>query len=443
MNAILSKLKQSTVMNDDIIYQEILFYDVAFEAIYLKSLIDMKTTIPYLKQQLFDINITRNKTKEKILNMGEKAVSVKESLDALFEGKLLIGWDQVDFIILIDPANLPLNRSIESPVNENVIQGSLHSFNEDLLLNIGLMRKNYRSPNLRVKNYVCGTTRKRALSLLYIEGTVEKSLYENIDKQLKKSKHLDLHNLQDVSKILSLNDKIIIPKMNTTELPQEAADALGRGRVVLFVETLPMAIIIPSVIWDMFTSHSDYNFPIPMLIALRSLRILGILIALIVPGLYVALVAVNPEILRIELALSIAQSREGVPYPALIEMIFMLLIMELIIEASVRLPGSIGPTITMVGGIILGQAVVEAKLVSNMMIIVLAATTIASSTITGFQNSIPIRLFKYVIVVFAAIFGILGILVGFLVICTYVSSITTLSIPYLNFYRLKGGKKSG
>jgi hypothetical protein len=192
----------------------------------------------------------------------------------------------------------------------------------------------------------------------------------------------------------------------------------------------------------MFAIENDRNFPLPIMFAIRIIRIIGILVTLISPGLYVALVSVNPEVLQIQLALSVAQSREGVPYPALVEIILMLVILELILEASVRLPKSIGPTITMVGGIILGQAAVEAKLVSNLLIIILAATTIANSTIVGFQNAVSIRLFKYAIVLLAAIFGILGLVAGLVFIGAYLASLNTYGKSYL-YLNVKGNESNG
>ncbi len=191
----------------------------------------------------------------------------------------------------------------------------------------------------------------------------------------------------------------------------------------------------------MFVLESDRNLPPLIMVALRGLRIVGVLTALLFPGLYVALVSVNPEILRIELALSVAQSRADVPYPALIEILMMLLTLELIIEASVRLPKSIGPTITMVGGIIIGQAVVEAKLVSGLLIIVLAATTIANSTINGLQNSLSIRLFKYIIVILAAIYGVLGLLAGIVLVSAYLASIKAFDVSYLYLHLKKGWER--
>ncbi|UOQ48120.1 spore germination protein [Gracilibacillus caseinilyticus] len=133
------------------------------------------------------------------------------------------------------------------------------------------------------------------------------------------------------------------------------------------------------------------------------------------------------------MALSIAQSRQNVPYPSLIEIFLMLLILELILEASVRLPRSIGPTITMVGGIIIGQAVVNANLVSNLLIIILAATTIANFAIVGIQNSFALRFYKYLIVLTSAVYGVFGLLSGMVFIMAYLGSIQTFGVSYLSF----------
>jgi hypothetical protein len=183
---------------------------------------------------------------------------------------------------------------------------------------------------------------------------------------------------------------------------------------------------------DMFCLKDDHNYPLPFMYLIRVLRIIGVLIATIIPGLYVALVSVNPEVLRLQLAISIANSRQDVPYPAFVETILLLIVLELILEASVRLPKSVGPTITMVGGIILGQAAVSAKLVSNLLIIVLAGTTIASSTVVGFQNSVAIRGFKYLLIILSAIYGMLGLLAGIVVICAYMGHQKSMGIPYLS-----------
>lgn len=260
---------------------------------------------------------------------------------------------------------------------------------------------------------------------------MDKELVENINSLIEKNKSMDISNLQSMSKMLGFSSWDTVSKFNTTELPFHASQFLKKGRVVILVDQLPFALILPNLLWDMFIVESDRNFPFPIMITISCLRVIGALIALISPGMYVALVAVNPEALQIELALSVAQSREGVPYPALVEVIIMLVVLELILEASIRLPKSVGPTITMVGGIILGQAVVEAKLVSNLLIIILAATTIANSTLVGAQSSLSIRSFKYINVILSSLFGVLGLVVGLVFISSYLASLTTFGKSYL------------
>ncbi|MEK4117893.1 spore germination protein [Paenibacillus sp. FSL W8-0919] len=255
----------------------------------------------------------------------------------------------------------------------------------------------------------------------------------SVQAKIKAGRDQEVDHIQQLGNILGVNPWSFVPNFNMTEMPQNAAHSLQQGKIVLMIDRYPFAIILPSLIMDMFCLKDDYNYALPFMYLIRFLRIVGALIATIIPGLYVALVSVNPEVLRLQLALSIANSRQDVPYPAFVETLLLLIVLELILEASVRLPKSVGPTITMVGGIILGQAAVSAKLVSNLLIIVLAGTTIASSTVVGFQNSVTLRVFKYVLIILSAIYGMLGLLAGIVVVCAYLGQQTSMGIPYLSF----------
>ncbi|MGG4491269.1 spore germination protein [Metabacillus idriensis] len=445
MECLLREIKDSIGKNDDFIQMDQQLGDLQVQYLGLKSLLDFPKTILAIKENLGSESLNREAVLKQLSTMGVlKKQEKNELISSILEGKLIIYIkNERESAVTVDPISQTLTRGIESPANENVLQGPLSSFNEEIQINTGLIRKQIVSENLQVRSYSIGTSQKKSLSLLYCNDHVNLNLLQKIIFQIEKNLTMDLNNAQDVSKLMGISFWSVISPFTTTEVPQEASMSLLKGRIVLLVDRMPFAMILPSVLWDMFANENDRNFPFPLMVSIRSLRIIGLLMTLIIPGLYVALVSVNPEVLRIELALSIAQSREGVPYPALIEMIIMLLILELIIEASVRLPKSIGPTITMVGGIILGQAAVEAKLVSNLLIIILAATTIANSTIIGFQNSISIRLFKYIILIFASIYGVLGILAGIFFICIYLASINTLGVPFLYINFSKDEIKSG
>lgn len=426
--------------NDDFFLQRDFFADRPVYLLGLKSLIDMARSRTFIHQYL-DQAISNNTALSDgalMQMLGEvRGTNLQDISSSVYDGKFIIYFEHVQQYVVAEPVPNLLSRLFDTPTNENVLQGTLSSFVEDIDHNIGIARKQFSSESLRVKSFSVGQNQQKRIALLFAEGHVDMALVEQIIGQFETYIDHDINHIQDLSRTLGLSPWGSIAKFKTTEMPQEAAHSLKTGKVVIFVDRLPFALVLPNLLWDMFCLDNDHNYSLPLMIVLRSLRIVGVLITLIVPALYVALVAVNPEVLRIEIALTVAQSREGVPYPALVEIILILLILELIMEASVRLPRSIGPTITMVGGIILGEATVAAKLVSNLLIIILAATTIANSTVVGFQNSLSIRLFKYLLLLLAAVYGVLGILAGVVIICAYVASLNTFGVPYISITRMK------
>lgn len=446
MDPILQEIKDKLGKNDDFFILEEHLVNVPVVLLGFKSLIDLPKTLISIQKNTESILLTDKSFDQLMHGIGEvKENDTKEALSALADGKLIIllQIENSQNYVIVEPVSQILNRSIESPTNENVLQGPLSSFIEDIHTNIGIVRKEIHSERLQIRSYSVGTERKKKLSVLYFEGHVNMDLVHKIANHVERNLDKELNNVQELSKMMGFSPWMTVSQFHITELPQEVSRTLVRGRVVIFVDRMPFAFVLPGVFWDMFALENDRNYPFPIMASIRSLRVIGVLTTLIIPGLYVALVAVNPEVLRIELALSIAQSRGGVPYPTLVEMILMLVILELIMEASVRLPKSIGPTITMVGGIILGQAVVDARLVSNLLIIILAATTIANSTIVGFQNSLSIRWFKYLIAILASIYGVLGILAGIVLVSTYLAGISTFGVPYLYLNLTKEEIKSG
>ena len=438
MDQLVEEIQSVLEKNDDFVQSRDYLADTSVILLGFNTLVDFTKTKTTLQKHAESF-ISQDRPSDDLWCAIGKLIEgdAKEAISSIYTGKLVIIIENTSRFIIVDPVSKILDRSIESPSNENVIQGPLNSFTENIDINIGIVRKQVNSNELHLKTYSTGHNVKKKLSLFYIDGKADTKLLDNLMEHIEKNINMEIDDLQKLSYMMGFRSWDAVSKFNTTELPLYAAQFLKKGRVILFVDQFPFALILPSHLWDMFILENDRNFPLPIMISIRFVRVIGLLVTLISPGLYVALVAVNPEILQIQLALSVAQSREGVPYPALVEIILMLIILELILEASVRLPKSIGPTITMVGGIILGQAVVEAKLVSNLLIIILAATTIANSTIVGFQNSVSIRLFKYAIVFLASIFGLLGIVAGLVLIGAYLASIITYGRSYLDI-NMKG-----
>ncbi|MDQ6419010.1 spore germination protein [Paenibacillus sp. LHD-117] len=387
---ILQALKTRASMNADLLCQRVTLSTMQVEIIGFTSLVDYSATLRHLQQQVHqDVGI--GLPEESIMaNLGVIVhdPTVEDLFDSILGGHLVAWFEQTGRFLLISPVSRTLTRSIEPPTTENVLRGSISAFVEDIDTNIGLIRKHMASEKLRSRNFHMGTEQQKRVVLLYKEGCVDPSLTEAIVRRIEEQAGREVQNLQQLSMAMGFSKWSIVTRFNTSELPQEAEFALSSGKAVLLLDRMPFAIILPSLLWDMFAAQNDRNFPVIFMYLIRFLRVIGVLTNTIIPGLYVALVSVNPDVLRIELALSIAKSRVDVPYPSLVETLLLLIILELILEASIRLPNSIGPTLTMVGGIILGQAVVSAKLVSNLLIIILAATTISSSAVVGFQNSL-------------------------------------------------------
>ncbi|REE89014.1 GerA spore germination protein [Paenibacillus taihuensis] len=422
--------------NPDFVLSRIHIGDEVISVTGLKSLINFPQSVHLLREPLLALEPF---TVQKLVEMGQELpASSDRIIDEILNGMLIAVHDATDVCISIIPVPQSLSRSISNPLTENNVRGSSSAFNEDIDTNLGLLRKHVNSSELQINHYSCGSMTKNTVTLCFLNQSIDPNLLHSITQLLESGANSDLSTLKDLSKLFKFPLLTLVSSYLVSELPQTASRALKDGKVVIFIERLPFAIILPSLISDMFMTEDDLNHPMIYSVLLRSLRVIGALMTLMAPGLYVAIVSVNPDVLRFELAHTIAISRLDVPYPAIIEALLLLLILELIMEAIIRLPSSIGPTVTMVGGIVLGEAVVQAKLVSSLLIIVLAAVTIANATVVGFQNSYLIRLLKYLLLFLSALFGVTGLLAGIVIICAYLSSLTTLGVPYLQLKQPKG-----
>lgn len=432
VDPLILKLNEIFGENSDFVMEASILFQKNIYLCYFRSIVDATKTKETLHSICSDPSKDLELEELALLVGGKRKYSLDEAVNGLLEGKLLFFVPQSAGFILMDPSHPALERSITGPQNENVIQSSFDAFTEDMDKNIALLRKNLPSKELKVQSLSVGSLQQRKVGVISLSGKASNFRVDKIVQCLQQNKEKDIVHIQDLLRRLKQPLWNPLSTVPSSELSTEAVRWLMEGRVVIFLDRHPFALTVPGIIFDLWTLMNDLNYPSIITLFIRITRIVGLLISLIGPGLYVALVAVNPEVLRIQLALSVAQSREGVPYPAIIETLFMLIVLEMIVEASMRLPKSIGPTITMVGGIILGQAVVQAKLVSNLLIIILAATTISTFTIVGFQNSLAIRLFKYVILILGSIYGVLGVIIGIAWLCIYLSGITTFGIPYLS-----------
>lgn len=221
-----------------------------------------------------------------------------------------------------------------------------------------------------------------------------------------------------------------IPETMSTERPDKACEFILQGRIVVIVNGSPYAIILPTVLMDFLTSPEDSNLRTSFANFLRSLRFLGAFITLLLPGLYIAVTSFHQEILPTELLFSILASRENVPFPILFEIIIMEFSFELIREAGLRVPSPVGPTIGIVGALVLGQAAVSADIVSPILIIIVAITGIASFTIPDFVFGFHLRYFRFLFIILGYMAGFIGIGIGLFIYTSILCSLSSFGVPF-------------
>jgi len=420
-------------LNTDFVVKTVTLLDQRVSVYYISSLIDLSSTLVTWEHIVNDASRGRLSLERHFLTLAyEENYTIEELANDLLQGKLIARSPESGNPLMLHANLHQLSRAIMPSENENPIQSSMEGFTERLATNVGLLRQKVSMPNLLVESYSVGTCSRKELALVYIEGTASAKVVKSIKERLRKNRDKEVLTVSDLLQVLEQPKYALVPTYLTSELPGETIQNLMDGKVVILVDQLPFSFSFPAIVKDLWSFRLDLNYPHLYLLFFRIIRIAGIAFAIIMPGLYVVLNSVNPELLRIQLAISVARSREGVPYPSFVEVMLMLLLMEMVIEATTRLPKNIGPTITMVGGIILGQAIVQAKLVSNLLIIILAATTISNFTMSGYLNTIGIRIFKYFVLFVCSIFGVLGLQVSLIWLFIYFASLRTFSVPYLS-----------
>ncbi|UKS30124.1 spore germination protein [Paenibacillus sp. HWE-109] len=364
----------------------------------------------------------------------DRPASNVDSLNKIMSGFVAILFQ--DHILLFQAAQIKAAALSDAQV-EATIQGPQTAFSEHIDTNLNLIRFRYKNSSLRVESREIGRLSRSKLCLLYDDMNVD---HEVLDQLKKKLDHIKVDNLQSVTELHQLLTKqkyTLFPTFINTERPDRAILNISQGKIIIMLEGTPFVLILPAVFFDFYSAMDD-NYQLSLVgYFLQCLRYVALFLSLVLPAAYVALTAYNPEIFRVQLALSIAGSRASVPYPAYVEVLLMLGLMELLLEASIRLPKSVGSTATTVGGLILGQAATSAGLISNIMIIIVSTVAISNFVVPVNSMSFAMRIMKYPLVLLASMLGITGLVLGLIGMISYLTNLRSFGVPYLRifFYR--------
>ena len=345
-----------------------------------------------------------------------------------------------DAVLLLDGSNQGLaagtrfweSRGIQTPENELTIQGPKDSFSETLRYNTALIRRRLKTTQLKTEILIIGRLSKTDVLLSYIEDIAPHSMVELVKERLLKIKLDGILDSGYLEEFLADSKWTIFSQVEYTERPDRACAHLLEGGVAIMVDGSPMALLAPISFPQFMISSEDYyqNFVAGSIY--RLLRFLAFFAALLLPSLYVAIISYHHEMIPSTLYLTIASTREGVPFPAVIEALLLELTFELLREAGLRLPRAIGPAVSIVGALIIGDAAVKAGLVSSLMVVVVAFTGISSFVIPAYNASVIIRISRFGILIAAGLMGLPGVIMALLLMLIRMENIKSLGKPYLS-----------
>lgn len=323
------------------------------------------------------------------------------------------------------------HRPIGKPENEQAIYGPQEAFSEMVRTNTSLVRKILKTEKLIASGVKIGNISKTRGVLLYIDGVANKKLVNEVKRRINGISVDYILSVEQVQMFIDDKTMLVTPRTMATERPDRAARALTEGRCVLILNGSPRALVLPSNAFELTHAASDDYLDVPFATMSRIIRLIGMSLSLLLPALYLAVTLFHQEIIPTYLLYSISASRENVPFPSLVELLLMDISFELIREAGIRMPSPIGSTLGIVGGLILGQAAVSAKIVSPIMIIVIAITGIGSFTATDYSLGWTYRLLRLAFILLATSFGLFGVGVGIALYSLYIGKMESFGIPFL------------
>lgn len=359
----------------------------------------------------------------------EKGYTLDDVSNAILSGNAVFYLDGMDTVLIMNAMGGE-TRAIEQPITETLVRGPRTAFVENLGTNLSLLRRDIQAPNLRLKTHKIGRRSKRSLVVAYVDGIVNPAILKEVNRRLET---IDIDDAPESGFVEQwIEDSFLspFPQLLDTERPDMVASSILQGKVAILLDGTPFALIAPITMGDIFKSPEDYYERWSYGTLLRILRYFGAFLALFLPGLYIALTSFHQGLLPSKLAFSIAATREGVPFPPLAEAIIMVVTLELLQEAGLRLPTPIGQTIGIVGGLVIGESAVQAGIVSPVMVIVIALTAIAAYTTPTFSMGISLRILRFVFMFAAATFGLYGVVLFYIMINIHIVNLTSFGVPY-------------
>ncbi len=434
---IINEIKKRTGSSPDITYKNIPIKNKIITLIYSNSVSSSTSINEYILRRLdeekenINTNDLYNYIKCYIPNNSIVLINnIDDYLYYLFNGFTIILFDDENALAFENKANL--NSSIIRSENEKSLIGPSDSFCENLETNTGLIRKRLKTENLWIKQTIIGDLSKTKIFLFYINGEADDNLVNNIFNKIKKIDAKYIGNTNYIIDAISNPNRSIFPTNLKTERPDAVCQMLLEGRIVLLCENSNQAIILPCTFLDFFKSPDDYYEKSINVFTSRLVRVIAILLALLTPAIYIALMAYNLEAIPSDLLINFSIQRDGVPFSTVFEIITMSFMFQILRESDIRFPGKGSSSISIVGALVLGQAAVEAGIVSPITIIIVGISSVASLPFTSIELINSIRIWQIILIILSAFFGFVGVLFGCIILLTLLVSQKSCGKPYFS-----------
>lgn len=356
--------------------------------------------------------------------------SLGEILHDVLEGRPIVLIDTVPGVLSIGLTKFE-TRSVEEPLAESVVRGSREGFIESLTVNTSLIRKRLKTPALKFVSFTVGSYSKTVITMGYIQGIAKPEIIRSVSDQIKQINIDGVLESGYIEELIQSSTYSPFPQLQTTERPDVAVASLLEGRIIIMTENTPMVLIAPTTFWTMMQSPEDYYQRYLIGTLIRWLRYTFFLIALLAPAIYVAVLTFHQEMVPTTLLLRVAKSREEIPFPALVEALIMEITFEALREAGIRLPRQVGSAVSIVGALVIGQAAIQAGLVSAPMVMVVATTGISSFMMPQYSASISLRILRFPIMILSGIMGLFGLILGLLLIISHLCMLRSFGVPYM------------
>lgn len=357
--------------------------------------------------------------------------SIKSVVDKILLGHIVVFVDTWNRALSYDGFKLQ-TRSVDEPSAERVVVGPREGTVEDLSVNIGMLRLRLQSPDFKIVKIQAGKKTGKVVVYGYLDGVVPPEVLHRFEQHIGAIRDAELIDTTMIEKLIQESPYSPFPQCRFTERTDAIALALLQGKIVVMMQGSGVAMICPSLFVEFLQSIEDYYNRFIYTFLIRLLRIAAFLVDLFLPSIYIALTTFHPELIPTVLLLAITNTREGIPFPAVVEVIIMEFFFELLREAGIRLPKAVGSAVSIVGALIIGQAAIDSGIASPMMIVVVALTGIASFAIPHYNFAVALRLLKIPFILLAATLGGFGIMTGILLLLRHLCALRSLGQPYFD-----------